>query len=81
VIAAVAIERLALDGVPVERAEHVRALVEREVARLLEHDRAALDPFGRERVDALPLAVVPAGDAALARALAERIVGALGAGR
>lgn len=77
----VAIERLVLDGVPVERAEHVRALVEREVAQLVEHDRAALDPHGRARVDALPLAVLPQGDAALARALAERIVAAMRAGR
>jgi hypothetical protein len=81
VIGGVAIERLALDGVPVERADHVRALVEREVARLVERDRAVLDPSGRERVDALPLAVVPEGDAALARAVAERIVAAMKEGR
>lgn len=80
-IAAVAIERLALDGVPVERADHVRALVEREVERLVERDRAALDPRGRDRVEALPLAVVPEGDAALARALADRIVAAMREGR
>jgi hypothetical protein len=80
VIEAVSIGRLALDGVPVERADHVRVLVEREVARLVERDRAALDPRGRERVDPLPLAVVPEGDADLARALADRIVAAMRGG-
>ena len=77
----ITIDRLVLDGVPVERAEHVRALVAAEVQRLLEREWAELDPRETGRIEALPLAVVPEGDAALAGALAQRIVAALGGGR